>query len=154
MIFGADSQNKNLKDAASKRIDTTPRTRTANKMSARIATSKTKDNATSVDTKSTVAHEPRSTINDGVSDPVRGSFEGLMNAPSTVIQQNGIGYANKSIQTARYKPKPNLNNLTPQMQKLDGFKKSGKINRYNSIAAANSSAHKMNSRLAIEKMFR
>lgn len=154
MIFGADSQNKNLKDAASKRIDTTPRARTANKMSARIASRNTKDNATSVDTKNTVVSQPRSQLNDGVSDPVRGSFEGYMNAPSTVIQSSGVGYDNKAFQTARYKPKSDLKRLTPQAQKLDGFKRSGKINRYNSIAAANSSAHKLNSKLSIEKMFR
>lgn len=154
MIFGADSQNKNLRDAASKRIDTTPRTRTANKLSAKIASDNTTNSAQSVDNKKTVEHQPRSILNDGVPDPIRGSFEGLMNAPSTVIQPDGVGYANKAIQTARYKPKPNLNNLTPQIKKLDGFKKSGKINRYNSIAAVNSSAHKMNSRLSIEKLFR
>ena len=100
MIFGADSQNKNLRDAASKRIDTTPRTRTANKMSARIASSTTKDNATSVDTKNTIVSEPRSQLNNGVSDPVRGSLEGYMNAPSAVIQPSGTGYDNKAIQTA------------------------------------------------------
>lgn len=154
MIFGADSQNKNLKQAASKRIDTTPRARTANKMSARIATNKTKDNATSVDQKSTVVHQSRSTLNDGVSDPIRGSFEGLMNAPSTVIQLNDIGYDNKSIQTARYRPKLNLKNLSFENKNFGSFKKYGKITRYNSTTAKNSSANKMNSKLLIEKLFR
>lgn len=153
MIFGADTQNKNLKDAASKRIDTTPRTRTSNKLAAKIATSNTSNVSASVANKTTVAPMSKEAAKASGSDPVRGSFEGLMNAPSTVIQPNGSGYLNKSFQTARYKQKTKFQgveiskNFTP-------FKKYDKITNYSSMAARNSSAAKMNSKLSIEKMFR
>lgn len=154
MILGSDSQNKNLRDAASKRIDTTPRTRTSNKLAAKIATSGTSSSGGSVNETSSVAHTPRSKINDGVPDPVRGSFEGLDNAPSTRIQINNSGYANKKIQTARYKDRtpPKFENIGKM--NFTGFTKYGSMTRYNSIAPTNSSANKLNSKLAVEKMFR
>lgn len=153
MIFGADKQNSNLKNAASKRVDTTPRTRTSNKMAARIANSKTSDFSKSVDNKKTVSENTRITRNDGVSDPVRGSFEGLMNAPSTVIQANGSGYLDKNFQKSRYKQKVKFQGLTIS-KNFTPFKKYDKITNYSSMAAKNSSAEKMNSKISIEKMFR
>lgn len=154
MIFGADAQNKNLKKASSKRIDTTPRTKTSNKLAARVASSKKTDNTNPVDNQRTVSAEPRSSLNNGVSDPIRGSFEGLMSAPSAVIQMNNTGYANSQIQTARYKVKKKFQGLDNIQKKFEPFKKYDKINRYGSITAKNSSANKLNSKLTIEKMFR
>jgi hypothetical protein len=153
MIFGSDSQNKNLKNAASKRIDTTPRTRTSNKMAAKIATSKTSESSGSVASKTSVAPVGRAQRNDGVSDPVRGSFEGLSNAPSTVIQGNNTGYMSKSFQTARYKEKVKFKGLDVS-KNFTPFKKYDKITNYSSMASKNSSVAKMNSKISIEKMFR
>lgn len=153
MIFGADKQNKNLKDASSKRIDTTPRTRTSNKLAAKIATSKTSESATSVASKTSVAPQSRLTRNDGVSDPVRGSFEGLMHAPGTVIQGSNSGYLDKSFQTARYKAKQNFQGINIS-KNFTPFKKYDKVNNYTSMAKKDSSIEKMNSKLSIEKMFR
>jgi len=153
MIFGADRQNKNLKDASSKRIDTTPRARTSNKLAAKIATSNTSESATSVATKTSVAPQSRTTRNDGVSDPIRGSFEGLMNAPSTVIQGSNSGYLDKSFQTARYKNKTKFQGINIS-KNFTPFKKYDKVNNYSSMAAKNSSIQKINSKLSIEKMFR
>jgi hypothetical protein len=153
MIFGADKQNKNLKEASSKRIDTTPRARTSNKMAAKIASSKTSESSSSVANKTTVAPQSRKTRNDGVSDPVRGSFEGLMHAPGTVIQGNNSGYLNKSFQTARYENKQKFQGVNIS-KNFTPFKKYDKISNYSSMAAKNSSIQKMNSRLSVEKMFR
>lgn len=153
MIFGSDKQNKNLKNAASKRIDTTPRTRTSNKMAAKIATSKTSDYSSSVATKSTVAQNSRVTRNDGSPDPVRGSFEGLMNAPGTVIEGNNSGYLSKSFQTARYKQKTKFQGLNIS-KNFTPFKKYDKMSNHSSMASRNSSVEKMNSKISIEKMFR
>jgi hypothetical protein len=153
MIFGADKQNKNLKEASSKRIDTTPRTRTSNKMAAKISTSKTSESSGSVANKTTVAPQSRKTRNDGVSDPVRGSFEGLMNAPSTVIQGNNSGYLDKGFQTARYKNKTKFEGVNIS-KNFTPFKKYDKITNYSSMAAKNSSVSKINSKLSVEKMFR
>jgi hypothetical protein len=153
MIFGLDEQNKNLKDAASKRIDTTPRTRSSNKLSAKIASSTTSDAPTSVTNKTSVSEVPKSDLKDGVSDPVRGSMEGLMNAPSTLIQPNGTGYLDKNFQTARYRQKTKFEGMEPA-KNFTLFKKYGKITNHSSLAAKDSSVEKMNSRLLIEKMFR
>jgi hypothetical protein len=123
-------------------------------MAAKIATSGTDSTGRSVDTKSSVQHVPRSKINDGTPDPIRGSFEGLDNAPSTHIQINNSGYGNKKLQTARYKDKslPKFENIGKM--NFTGFTKYGSITRYNSIAPTNSSANKINGKLAVEKMFR
>lgn len=153
MIFGADNQNKNLKNAASKRIDTTPRTRTSNKLAAKIATNKTGDNSRSVANKTTVNHEPRSLINDGTPDPMRGSLEGYMHAPSTMIQMSGVGYDNKNIQKARYTPKLNFKGLDIKPANFGGFKKYDKINNKNFLDNKNSVSRIKNS-LNLEKMFR
>jgi hypothetical protein len=154
MIFGSQEQNKKLKDSASKSINTTPRARTSNKLSAKIASNQTSDNTNSIKNQRTVESSPRSSLNDGNPDPVRGSFEGLDNSPSTYIQPNNVGYASKEFQTARYKEKTKFNGLDINKNNFTGLKRSGKIQRYGSSVAQNSSAHKLNSKLTVEKMFR
>lgn len=103
MIFGADKQNKNLKDAASKRIDTSPRTQTSNKYAAKIASSKNISSGSDTSGAQSTQYTPKSNINQ--SDPLRGSWEGLDKGSSTHIQMNGTGYLNPSIQKARYNKK-------------------------------------------------
>lgn len=98
MIFGADTQNKNLKDAASKRVDTSPRTETSNKYAASIASSKNTSMGADESGPKSVGHsqKPRR------SDPVKGSFEGYMHGAATHIQMNNSGYLNPTLQKARY----------------------------------------------------
>ena len=103
MIFGADKQNKNLKDAASKRIDTSPRTQTSNKYAAKIASSKNISSGSDVSGAQSTQYTAKGQINQ--SDPLRGSWEGLDKGSSTYIQMNGTGYLNPSIQKARYNKK-------------------------------------------------
>ena len=100
MIFGADKQNKNLKDAASKRIDTSPRTQTSNKYAARIASSKNISSGSDVSGAQSVEYASKGTT--GQSDALKGSWEGLDKGSSTYIQMNGTGYLNPAIQKARY----------------------------------------------------
>lgn len=154
MIFGSNVQNKVLKNASNIKVDTSQRTKTSNKMAAKIATNKTSNSSGSVANKSSVEVVPRSSLNNGNPDPIRGSFEGLMSAPSTVLQPDGVGYANKAIQRARYQTRQKFEGLNKIGKKFESFKKYDNINRYGSNVAKNSSASKLNAKLSVEKMFR
>lgn len=150
MIFGAGSQNENLRKASLKVADPTPKAKAVSKISAKISSSK----QTSSITQSTIEQGSRQERNTGQSDPVRGSFEGLDNSSKAIIAPKGAGYDNKSFQTARYKEKNNFKPLNYGSNNFAKFKNTGKITRYGSITAQNSSAKKMDARLTIEKMFR
>lgn len=97
MILGADTQNKELREAGSKRIDTSGRTETSNGYAAKIASSKNSTVGSADSGFTGVEHSKDSTK----SDPVKGSFEGYMGGSSTHIQMNNSGYLNPSLQTAR-----------------------------------------------------
>lgn len=97
MIFGADTQNKNLKDAASKRIDTSHRTQTSNKYAAAISSSKNTSVGSDESGPQSVGHSK----SPNTSDSIKGSFEGYIGGSSTHIQMNNSGYLNTSMQTAR-----------------------------------------------------
>jgi hypothetical protein len=153
MIFGANNQNKTLANSAKDRPPSAAKTITGNKMAARIATSKQSSTASAAAGQDQVVSGTSSEVRSAPSDLVMGSSEGLMHAPSTVILPNGAGYDNKAIQTARFKPKQNFQGVNTN-NSFTGFKKSGKIQRYGSITAMNSSAHKMNSKLEVEKLLK
>jgi hypothetical protein len=149
MIFGADSQNKNLSDAASKRVDTSPRTRTSNALAAKISTSKTGGSK-----QSEVVQESRSSLKGAKSDPVRGSKEGLVDGPSTVIQMSGDGYDNPGIQRARYEQsqigfKQN-NNISNKLN--FSSKKNGIIDNQSSTFNLNTSAYMLKEHLKADQL--
>ena len=98
MIFGADSQNKNLKDAASKQPNRFNKTETSSKYAAAISSSKNTTSGSQEGSQSSVgaASSPRR------SDPIKGSLEGYMHGASTHIQMKGSGYSNPTLQKARY----------------------------------------------------
>jgi hypothetical protein len=98
MIFGADSQNKNLKDAASKQPNRFNKTETSSKYAASIASSKNATSGSEEGSQPTVsaAKNPRR------SDQIKGSLEGYMHGASTHIQMKGSGYSNPTLQRARY----------------------------------------------------
>lgn len=98
MIFGADTQNKNLRDASSKRIDTSHRSQTANKYAAAISSSKNSSVGADESGPTTVEHSKKPMK----SDSIKGSFEGYMSGSSAYIQMNNSGYLNSSMQSARY----------------------------------------------------
>ena len=153
MIFGANNQNKTLANSAKDRPPSAAKTITGNKMAARIATSKQSSTASAAAGQDQVVSGTSSEVRSAPSDLVMGSSEGLMHAPSTVIQPDGVGYANKAIQTARFKQKQTFQGVNTK-NSFTGFKKSGKIQRYGSITAMNSSAYKMNSKLEVEKLLK
>ena len=100
MIFGADKQNKNLKDAAAKTKDTSARTQTSNAYAARIASDKgNKSAGNAANSKNTVY---KSKKNLKTSDTIKYSKEGLMDGKSTYLQMNNSGYMNQRLQQARY----------------------------------------------------
>lgn len=150
MIFGAGNQNANLKNAAAKRTDPTPKAKSVSKLSAKISSSKTNSSSPSP----TIEQASRTQRSTGEPDPVRGSFEGLDKSASTVILQKGSGYDNPGFQKARYTPKNTFKPLEYGSNNFANFKKNDKITRYGSITAKNSSANKMNAKLSVEKMFR
>jgi hypothetical protein len=149
MILGADNQNKNLRAAAKIKSNPTEKARTGNHYSAAISSSKTGGG-----TKSTVAHQSKTGLNDGSPDPMRGSFEGLDTGKSAYIQQNGRGYTNPSLQNARYASKDKA--ITPaRSSSLSftnmGFK--GIMDNYSGVTMANSSSDRMGKMLKMNGMF-
>ena len=155
-MFGSDNQNKNLSDAANKKPDGNRKTLTGNKYAAKIASGAGKSASYNVENKSNIEAEGKTSPNIKRSDPIRGSFEGLNNQSSTMIQMNGTGYADPAIQKARYSKK----DVTSIAQSMNGasnftsFKKSGTISNYSSIAATNTSAFKLGGMLEVNKYFR
>lgn len=102
MIFGAGDQNKRLSSASNKPRDTSHRKHNADKYSAKISSNQSNNNKTIAESRQTLRH--------GNSDKVKGSYEGLMHSSSTVLQANGRGYDNKSLQKARYNKTFNSHN--------------------------------------------
>ena len=155
-MFGSDKQNKNLSDAATKKPDASRKTLTGNKYAAKIASGAGKSTSQNVENQNNVETESKSSPRMKRSDPIRGSFEGLKNSSSTMIQMDGIGYADPSIQKARYSKKF-VNSIAQSMNAASNFtpfKKSGTINNYSSIVASNTSAFKLNGMLEVNKYFR
>lgn len=153
MIFGADSQNKNLRIAANIKVNPTAKTRTANHYSAAISHSKTKNFSQSVNTQRTVQHQSRQGLNDGKPDPIRGSLEGLDNGKSTYVQMNNRGYDAQALQTARYSLKEK--NLPTQMGASFLFtnkQKQGIISNYTNITQAGTSSSRLQKQLNINRM--
>ena len=152
-MFGAGNQNKNLSDAASKRKDTSPRTVTSNKYAAKIASGARKPNSSSVDNGQGPQYASKDSIKTQRPDPVKGSFEGLQSGSSTMIQMEGSGYLDKNFQTARYTRKQ-IANYAQSISLGNNFtqiKNSGIINNLSSIAFKNTSAHKLQNIMGINK---
>jgi hypothetical protein len=159
MILGGDKQNKNLSDAASKRIDTSPRTRTSNALAGRIATQK---NNTSIaaDSRNNVATSSRRMLSEAPPDPLRGSYEGLVKQSAGHIQMDGDGYDNPDFQKARYE-KNSLKSGEIKQQttnKLSNSSSSIKnndiINNYSSAFNGNNIANRMTEFIKTDNMFR
>jgi hypothetical protein len=149
MIFGADQQNKNLSDAAKKRIDTSPRTKTSNALAAKISSSKSDGSK-----QGSVVHQSRSSLSNSKPDPVRGSKEGLVDGSSTVIQMSGDGYDNPEIQRARYEQSQigfkQSNNISNKLN--FSSKKNGIIDNQSSTFNLNTSAHMMKDHLKADEL--
>lgn len=135
MIFGADVQNKNLKDAGSKPKDTSSRTLTSNKYAAKISSSKNTSVGSDVSNAPSVSHESRSRINK--SDNIKGSWEGLDKSSSAYISMNGSGYDNKALQTARNnRPQASHNSVNFSQE---SFTKRNSLDIINNMSGSSSS---------------
>ena len=152
MILGADSQNKNLKEAASKRVDTSPRTKTSNAFAARIASNKNDSSA-----RNNVTVDSRSVLSGMKPDPIKGSMEGYSNSKTTILQGNGDGYDNPNFQKARY-DKNQIGAIAASQNmgsKLSSsVKKSGIITNHSSKFSENSSASKLSEHIRTDDLFR
>ena len=152
MILGADSQNKNLKEAASKRIDTSPRTKTSNAFAARIATSKNDSSA-----RNNVTVNSRSVMSKMKPDPMKGSMEGYSNGVTTMIQGNGDGYDNPNFQKAR-NSKEQITAIAASQNignKLSSsIKNSGIITNHSSSFHSDSTAAKLSDHIKTDNLFR
>lgn len=153
MIFGADNQNKNLRLAADRKVDSTAKTRSSNQYAVKIASRNTAQNSGSQKHQQTTRSESRSTINDGKADPIRGSFEGLDNSKSAYIQSNGVGYANKALQNARntlktsnIQPGTAINGLSFTNRQNQGI-----INNYSNYTSVNSSSDRLSNILKMNR---
>lgn len=148
MILGVKDQNKSLSAAAKEPRDTSHRSITANKYAAKIASSKSPAQ--------NVVSESRQKIQaSGVSDKIRGSFEGLENSAPAHIQLNGAGYDNKKQQIARYSKKVN-NNIESNFM-LNTFKaetKSSIINNYSFSTMKDSSSDRLKTIVRNNMMFK
>jgi hypothetical protein len=135
MIFGADVQNKNLKDAGSRPKDTSHRTLTSNKYAARVSSSKNSSVGADTSGAPSTSHESRARINR--SDNIKGSWEGLDKSSSAYINMNGSGYDNKSIQTARnFKPQSSHNSVNFSKE---SFTKRNSLDIINNMSRSSSS---------------
>lgn len=141
MILGADKQNKNLREAAAKTKDTSPRIKSSNNYAAKIASGKgDKRSANAADAKDT-AHESKKNLK--TSDTVKWSKEGLMNEKSTLIQMNNSGYANKKNQLARYS-KSFETHKSPFMQRdFTNTQQSGIVDNYSGFTQESSSSSRI-----------
>lgn len=159
MILGADKQNKNLSDAAAKRIDTSPRTRTSNALAARVATQRSNSSVTG-DPENNVTTTSRPRLAETPPDPVRGSYEGLVKQSSGHIQMDGDGYDNPSIQKARYQKdflKSNNfkeNKINSSLNNTSSIKNNGIMNNYSSTFDGDNIANKMKEFIKTDNMFR
>jgi hypothetical protein len=147
MIFGAGDQNKRLSDAASRPRDTSHRKENADNYSAKISSSK------SSPTKA--VGESKNNIRQSNSDKLKGSYEGLQHSSSTVLQMNGRGYDNKSLQKARYNKNQishNNHRFNFNMPPID--KKYSIMDNYTSSSATGSSSNKINNIVKNNMMFK
>lgn len=143
MIFGADTQNKNLKDAANKPKDTSHRTVTSNKYAARVSSSKNTSVGSDRSSQQSVSSESRRNIRG--SDKIKGSYEGLDNSSSGHIIMNGTGYDNKALHGARnIKQFASHNNVNYSQESFTNRNSLDIINNMSGSTQANSSSDKIN----------
>lgn len=147
MIFGADKQNKNLKEAAAKTKDTSSRTRTSNAYAARIASSKNNKSGTNAANAKETVYSSKNKLN--TSDPIKWSKEGLMDGKSAYIQMNNSGYMNKKLQEARYIKNFESHKNPFTQRNFTNIQQTGIINNYSGLTEDDSSSSRIN---AISKL--
>lgn len=94
MIGSVKDQNSSLSQAGKTPKDTSSRKLDAGRYSAKVATSKMNSDTKLENSSNQVIRK--------TGNKIKGSYEGLMYSPSTVLQFNGTGYDRKSNQQARF----------------------------------------------------
>jgi len=151
MIFGADKQNKNLKEAAAKTKDTSPRTQTSNKYAAKIASNKNNSTALEASQAKNIKFNSKKNINR--SDTLKGSKEGLMDGKSTHLQMNNSGYLSKRLQEARYN-KSHQSHVSPFMKSnFTNYHNNDIINNYSGVTQKDSSSSRLDALSRINIMW-
>lgn len=98
MNVDIESQNSKLSEAGKVRSQSSGKTHSSNGLSARISSTKS-----SGQQPSNIEQVSNSELKKTISDPIKGSFEGLDRSSSGHILMSGDGYDNPQFQTARYK---------------------------------------------------
>jgi hypothetical protein len=139
------SQNKELSSAGNTPKDTSPRLEKAMQDSASVPSLKNSEGNVTQGKKK-IAHSATSAVKTSG----RPSYEGYMNSSSAHISMNDSGYANKSIQKARYKENSTqnfVNNKDNFLSSLTNIPASGIINRHTSTNSSGIFAEGSSSRI-------
>lgn len=157
MIFGASNQNKNLVQAAGKKVDTSSRKKLADDFSAKVVSGSEVGSTNNQDSPDQIASTKKL---KPASERLKGSYEGLIHQSSAHIQLDGAGYDNPGFQKARYQKKADhLKSIKAQvLNKISNnqksFIKNDIITNYSSTFNGNSVANKMREFLNTDKTFR
>lgn len=150
MIFGANKQNKNLKEAASKTKDTSPRVAASNKYAAQIASSKGNKNTQDAIGAKNVSLNSKKNLNK--SQKHRGSREGLMDGNTTRLEMNNTGYSNRKFQQARYTESFASHGSPFVKSNFTNFNSNGRMDNYSGITQKDSSSSRIQAMSKINKM--
>lgn len=150
MIFGANKQNKNLRDSSGKTKDTSPRKELANKYSAKIASDKGNTVSQAAAEGKTVAQSSQK--NATKSNNSRGSKEGLIDGNSTHIRMNDKGYLAKSAQKARYNKSFSTQPQNSSRSNFTNLNSRGIVNNYSGITQEKTSSSRLDIMSRLNKM--
>lgn len=137
MVSSIGDQNKALSQAAKAPKDTSPRLKASTNYSAAVASTKNKLGSEPIDNL-----QPQKTVRTG--NKIKGSLEGLFNAPSTVIQFKNSGYDSRSNQKARFADKNiDIKNQLSNSLSSFGNKNYSIMNNYSSMTVEKSSSDRL-----------
>jgi hypothetical protein len=153
MNLVSTDQNAKLKDAGSKRIDTSPRVGKSVNLSAQVSSSKLPSGSVVSDNKRAITTPNSKPVVK--SDQMKGSYEGYMRSAPAYVQPNNAGYDNAANQQARYSKKTmQLNNKMPAFNPiLNNMNKSAIIDNYSNALKKNSSGDRLKKMNNVERMF-
>jgi len=148
MIGSVVEQNKSLSSAAKSPKDTSHRNDQSNTYSAKVAAGSSRGS-------DLITGDPK--INKNIiktsAKKIKGSFEGLDVNSSTVLQFNGSGYDNPSVQKARYGVKPSHTSSNNFKNSLTLNKNYSIMNNYTSMTVQGSSSSRLSDIVKNNMMF-
>lgn len=148
MIGSVVDQNKSLSGAANSPKDTSHRNDQSNKYSAKIAAGSSRGS-------DLITGDPK--LNKNIiktsAKKIKGSFEGLDTGTSAVLQFNGSGYDNPSVQKARYGNKPTHTSSSSFKNSFTLNKNYSIMNNYSSMTTQGSSSNRLSDIVKNNMMF-